>query len=97
MKKTKAPKRKRAAAVACTDWLGGITREEAIVAAGFCQGLAARDGINLTEWERGIVRKAGIALMSVVIPKRRPPNDQAEPRGPDRDSRNTPGQKEQNT
>jgi hypothetical protein len=25
------------------------------------------------------------------------PNDQAEPRGPDRDSRNTPGQKEPNT
>ena len=25
------------------------------------------------------------------------PNDQAEPRGPDRDSRNTPGQKESNT
>jgi hypothetical protein len=54
--------------------LGGHTREAALLAAGFCQGLAMREDLPLDKNERRILQTAGETLAAILMGPAQPPN-----------------------
>jgi hypothetical protein len=57
--------------VSSTDWLEGVSREMAILAAGFCTGLSETDRFAFDEHDRKILKTAGTALLALTT---KPPN-----------------------
>lgn len=48
------------------DLLGGVTREQAMLGAGFCVGLSIRSSPELAEWERKRLHDAGTAMHALL-------------------------------
>lgn len=51
------------------DTLGGVKREEAMLASGFCLGLSHRDEFPLEEFDRKMLRIAAKALHAACLEK----------------------------
>ena len=60
-----------------TNSLGGVSLENAMLAAGFCMGLAQRYPLDIDENERKILKEAGRALRAAALKvwtSEKPPN-----------------------